>query len=161
MNIQLSQTPVNCDTLCVDRGSAINILNGYTEWEIGKFFTILYVQSAYPGDQDYVKVIVAVGIKNASECGIMGTPDSNDIWRNKYYPNQVAGPEFYRIIKDTGTTDPTPPAPTPGYDLHETTFKITGTEVTVSNERQDEVVEDPFEFLEIGNVGPNPNILVP
>ena len=124
-----------------DRQSAINWLNNRDNWSIGCFYTVLYL------DNDEVEAIVAIGIKNTSECGPTGAYSSS-LWRNKYYPNGAHGSEFYKIISDTGMIgfsnryDGT-------IELYTTVVNMNDSSYSVANEDNNQIISDPLRFLDL------------
>lgn len=85
------------------REDAIAALDTFKGHRIGQLITLLYRVEEEDEKRD-VECIVAVGIKNASECGPDGA-ESTDRWENKHYPNGPCGREFYRIIADSQERD--------------------------------------------------------
>lgn len=147
------------------RDEAMEALDNFTQHRIGQIITLLYrIPPDIRPDRNLhdVHVLVAVGIKNANECGTSGTQNP-DRWDNKYYPeddypNGPCGREFYRIISDTterddnGVLDPNPYDPGQGGDyhcepLHNTTVTtVNKTHVVKNPYDHDITLEDPFIF---------------
>lgn len=143
-----SQPSVYYQTPFQNRTAAINYLNNYTKWSIGKFFTVLYHKGNQNTSTD-VRAIVAVGIKNATECGPMGQY-SADVWENKFYPSGACGAEFYTIVKDSGEDDSSAGGGGGDVDLNDTVVNVNGNAYTVANqEGEDQIIPDPFTFREM------------
>ena len=143
-----SQPSAYNGTLFPTRESAIEYLNNYTKWSIGKFFTVLYRKNDQNTSSN-VCVIVAVGIKNASECGPMGQY-SADVWENKFYPSGAYGPEFYTIIKDSGEDESSFGGDIVDVNLNETEVTVNGDTYIVANqEGKNQSIPDPFAFRKI------------
>ncbi len=140
-----SGSPVYLNIPCSSREEAIQVFNNYTHWSIGKFYTVLYKHTS--NNRTDVHALVAVGIKNASECGVAGI-SSEDAWENKYYPNGAKGPEFWRMISDTGAD-----AGTSGGgdsdELYITAVHENGVVYEVANTGGDRIITDPFEVREL------------
>lgn len=133
------------------REDAIAYLNEYLYWSIGKFFTVLYYSGNRSNNSSDVCAIVAVGIKNASECGPMGAQDS-DVWTNKFYPNGASGPEFYIIVKDSGQNEQSSTSDNIVADVNLTNTKvnINNNQYVVANqEGEEQEIPDPFKFRKL------------
>lgn len=142
-----SQLSVYYETPFENRAAAINYLEQYTKWSIGKFFTVLYHKNDQNTSSD-VCAIVAVGIKNADECGPMGQY-SADVWENKFYPSGACGPEFYTIVKDSGA-DESSGGDIVDVNLNETEVTVNGDTYKVANqEGKNQSIPDPFAFRKI------------
>lgn len=143
------------------RQDAMNALDTFTAHRIGQIITLLYHTNQDENLHD-VHALMAVGIKNANECGVDGIYNP-DRWDNKYYPsdtypNGPCGREFYRIISDTGERDidgviiPSDYEPGQGggchcEPLHNTTITtVNKTHVVKNPYNADIVLEDPFVF---------------
>ena len=66
------------------RQAAMNALDAFTGHRIGQIITLLYHSGVNENLHD-VHALVAVGVKNANECGAVGQPDA-DKWNDKFYP---------------------------------------------------------------------------
>lgn len=141
------------------REDAIAALNAFEGHRIGQQITLLYRNSEVENNISDVHCLIAMGIKNANECGASGAY-SPDRWENKYYPNGPHGTEFYRIIADSAERNEqgyiidreVPPSGDPDpqeiiNSLSTTKVDMVGNQYTVLNPvRQEEQVEDPFQF---------------
>lgn len=143
-----SQPSVYYETPFENREFAIGYLNSYTKWSIGKFFTVLYHKNDQNTSSD-ICAIVAVGIKNAAQCGPMGEY-SADVWENEFYPAGACGPEFYTIVKDSGEDESSGGGGGDNIDLNDTVVNVNGDAYTVANqEGKDQTIPDPFAFREM------------
>lgn len=140
-----NQNSVSSNTRYDSRDEAIAYLDSRENWSIGMFCTVLYTSGN--DNQGDVDVLVAVGVKDSSECGPAGEPSADD-WQNKYYPDKVCGREFYKIMYDSGETTPSGDT---GSDvtLYTTNINMGGTSYEVSNEDGDQNVTDPLQFLNL------------
>ena len=144
------------------REDAMHALDAFTGHRIGQIITLLYHTGEADENLHDVHALVAVGVKNANECGAAGT-ENQDRWDNKYYseddyPDGPHGREFYRIISDTAERDidgviiPSDYQPSQGGGCHceplGNTFVTTvGKEHVVKNPYGHDVeLEDPFLF---------------
>ena len=139
-----SPNSVSYNTPFNNRNEAINYLNSRTNWSIGMFCTVLYLNTN--NNQTDVEALVAVGIKNTADCGPTGE-NSVDKWENKYYPNGAYGPEFYKIMFDSNTSSSGGKGG--DVDLYTTLVNISGSSYEVSNEDGDQVISDPLTFLNL------------
>lgn len=126
-----------------DKESAMNIFDMKNDWVKGNRFGILYRD--WNND---VQIILAVGIKDASECGPHGIANEDE-WINTYYEHisDVHGKIFYRIVGDSGYNNTSN-----NYDnesLYTTTININKAKYEVLNGATDVDISDIFEVQEI------------
>lgn len=145
-----SRIPGYYDGVAPDRDSALEILNNMENWTQGGLFSIMYVSSEdhQINNIDDINVILAVGIKNSNECG-PGNNQSENLWLDRSLNH---GPQFYKVIGDSGSIEPSP-SPIPLPNLHTTTVEVnTATYDVLNANGQDETVEDPFRIEQLPRV---------
>ena len=153
MNLQtdkIIQTARNTQPYA-DRDAAVKALNAFTGHRIGMIITLLYRKKEEDEDNKTdVQALVAIGVKDADECGPAGAY-SPDRWENKHYPNGTKGEEFYKILFDSGADGGEGGGGGGGDDLLEdfgiTTLHVGGQTTEVVNfEGEDIDVPDPMVF---------------
>lgn len=137
-----SRIPGYYDGVAPDRGTALEILNTMENWTQGWLFSIMYVSSEdhQINNIDDINVILAVGIKNSNECGPGNNPSEN-LWIDRSINH---GPQFYKIVGDSGNIEPSP-APIQIPNFNRTTVEMnTATYDIINADESDEKIEDPF-----------------
>lgn len=143
-----------------NREMAMVALKQFTGHRIGQLITLLYrVDPQSENEKGDVHALLAVGIKNANECGASGL-QSSDKWENKHYEDSPCGSEFFRIVGDSGERDidgyiipsdhegqGTPSADEILSTMGVNYITVNGHEYnSISHDYDDKIVDDPFEF---------------
>lgn len=144
---------IHSETPYAHRDEAIAALNAFTGHRIGQIISLLYRGEAEENNVGDVEILMAVGIKDAYKCGVSGDypADPGDAWENKWYPGPPHGPEFWRLMFDSGQSqsgdDSHGGSGNPLELLGTTHIKLSGEEFDVLNpDGEDRVVEDTFTF---------------
>ena len=146
-----SRIPGYYDGVARSYDDAISILNNMTDWTDGWLYSIKYmIEPDVINDVDNIGIIVAIGIKDSSSCGVAGRSNPN-LWLDRSINH---GPQFYKILN----IPPQSREQSNGVDIrfHTTTVNMNGKQYAVLNsDEKDYEVSDPFEIECIYPVGKN------